>query len=200
MDTLAYIYKKYCLTPQNSSSPIKIDKSRWDIGFLLNELGCKKGVEVGAFKGVFTASLARKSPNTEVTGIDAWTVYKGYKDTDITSLESEAQTEAEHRASEIPNMKLKKAWSLDAAKTYNDGSLDFVYIDANHDYEHCKEDLEAWAKKVKSGGLVMGHDYVKNEKQNVGVIKAVDEWVKKYNISPLFIWADSTPSWMYVQK
>lgn len=200
MDTLSFIYHTFHIDPKDSSYPIKIDKSRWDIGYLINNLNFKKGVEVGAFKGVFTASLSRKSPKTEVTGVDAWTVYQGYKDTDIHSLESEAQKEAERRANEIPNMNLLKAWSIDAAKTFADGSLDFVYIDANHDYEHCKEDLEAWSKKVRPGGLVMGHDYVINQKQNVGVIQAVDEWIKENNLSPLFIWTDSTPSWMYIQK
>ena len=35
-----------------------------------------------------------------------------------------------------------------------------MYIDARHDYESVKEDLEHWLPKVKLGGIVAGHDYV----------------------------------------
>ena len=37
--------------------------------------------------------------------------------------------------------------------------LDFVYIDANHNYECVKEDIEHWYPKVKVGGIIAGHDF-----------------------------------------
>jgi hypothetical protein len=50
--------------------------------------------------------------------------------------------------------------SKEASKLFNDESLDFVYIDANHTYEAVKEDLKCWYDKVRVGGVVMGHDYL----------------------------------------
>jgi predicted O-methyltransferase YrrM len=197
MDTLSYIFDYFKLNQNETSYPIALPNSRWDMGELLNSLGHKKGVEVGIYKGAFTASIARKAPNTQIFGVDAWRVYPGYKDNEENDLESKAEAEAIRRTREFPNIKLIKSWSLDAAKQFADESLDFVFIDANHDYEHCKEDIEVWNAKVRSGGLVMGHDYV--VKKGVGVIQAVDEWVKKNSISPLFTWTDRTPSWMYVK-
>jgi len=44
---------------------------------------------------------------------------------------------------------------------FSDNSLDFVYIDANHAYKYVKEDINIWYPKVKSGGILAGHDYLK---------------------------------------
>ena len=48
--------------------------------------------------------------------------------------------------------------SVLAAGLYQDNSLDFVFIDACHDYEAVKKDIEAWYPKVKGGGIISGHD------------------------------------------
>lgn len=48
--------------------------------------------------------------------------------------------------------------SLEAAKDYEDGSLDFVFVDASHEYEDVKDDLIAWYPKVRAGGIIAGHD------------------------------------------
>ena len=63
--------------------------------------------------------------------------------------------------------------SIEASKKYEDNSIDFVFIDANHDYDYVKKDIEAWFPKVKTGGVIAGHDYHKHWK---GVVKAVDEF------------------------
>jgi predicted O-methyltransferase YrrM len=49
--------------------------------------------------------------------------------------------------------------SVDAASLYDDQSLDFVFIDAAHDYDSVLTDIAAWRGKVKPGGVLAGHDY-----------------------------------------
>jgi len=49
--------------------------------------------------------------------------------------------------------------SVEAAKDVPDGSLDSVFIDADHTFEGTLEDLRAWAPKVRPGGLLAGHDW-----------------------------------------
>ena len=52
-----------------------------------------------------------------------------------------------------------KALSVEAAGLYDDESIDFVFIDAAHDYENVRADILAWAPKVKSSGIISGHDW-----------------------------------------
>jgi predicted O-methyltransferase YrrM len=68
-------------------------------------------------------------------------------------------------------LNIVRALSKEASLLYKDNSLDFAFIDANHSYESVKEDIELWLPKIKSGGILAGHDY------NIwtGVNKAVHE-------------------------
>src|SRR6185436_14587326 len=50
--------------------------------------------------------------------------------------------------------------SLEAAERIPHHSIDFVYIDARHDYAAVMEDLGAWFDKVRPGGIIAGHDYL----------------------------------------
>ena len=59
-----------------------------------------------------------------------------------------------------------------AANLFEMASLDFVYIDACHDYRKVKNDICAWLPRVRSGGIIAGHDY---DRHHGGVMKAVDE-------------------------
>jgi predicted O-methyltransferase YrrM len=52
--------------------------------------------------------------------------------------------------------------SVEAAKLFADDSLDVVYIDASHNYIDVANDIDAWISKVKSGGIIAGHDYSPN--------------------------------------
>jgi hypothetical protein len=81
-----------------------------------------------------------------------------------------------------------QAPSAEAAKSIPDGSLDWVYIDADHDYDNAKQDLLAWFPKVRHGGIVAGHDYLNWDVAEgsgcpMGVKAAVDEFVVKNGYS-----------------
>lgn len=77
--------------------------------------------------------------------------------------------------------------STEASKQFEDNSLDFVFIDASHQYQDVKNDLKHWLPKVKKGGIIAGHDYVPGHPEsNIGVVKAVNEFFnyKSLEIGP----------------
>lgn len=63
--------------------------------------------------------------------------------------------------------------SVEAARKTPDESLDWVYVDANHRYEGISVDLRMWWPKVRSGGILSGHDYLT---PSLGVNRAVTEF------------------------
>jgi GR25 family glycosyltransferase involved in LPS biosynthesis len=76
--------------------------------------------------------------------------------------------------------------SLDAVSRFDDHSLDFVFIDASHEYEDVKADIIAWLPKIKPGGILAGHDYyIGDFDYYPGVKQAVNEefseFEAKYN-------------------
>ncbi|TWT63169.1 class I SAM-dependent methyltransferase [Rubinisphaera italica] len=63
--------------------------------------------------------------------------------------------------------------SVQAAETFPNEWFDVVYIDAAHDYESVRADIDAWLPKIRTGGMICGHDF--NDALFPGLIKAVDE-------------------------
>ncbi len=49
--------------------------------------------------------------------------------------------------------------SVQAACVFGDGTLDFVFIDASHEYKDVKQDIRAWTPKLKSTGILAGDDW-----------------------------------------
>jgi hypothetical protein len=73
--------------------------------------------------------------------------------------------------------------SVEAASSYDDQTIDFIWIDAGHDYDHAAVDIRAWYPKLKIGGMIAGHDFAINHPvSRCGVIKAVLEFFEHKNL------------------
>jgi len=108
-----------------------------------------KAVEIGTYNGDFAEKNLRN--------------FKGdYYMVDI-AVRNELQVRLNSWRNE-PHIHFLKMKSTEAADTFKDESLDWVYIDARHDYESVLEDMNAWWPKVKQGGLFSGHDYCASKK------------------------------------
>jgi len=104
-----------------------------------------------------------------------------------------------------PFVKICRGYSFDVVKEFPDEFFDFIFIDADHTYEGVSRDLVDWWPKIKKGGAFTGHDYIQTRKKmkngkiiRVGVVKAVDEFVAKNNITDFGILLPN-PTWAIIK-
>ena len=81
----------------------------------------------------------------------------------------------------IPNVVVRKGFSVEVLNSYPDNYFDWVYIDGNHLYPHVLEDILVSFKKVKPGGIVSGDDlFWKNSEGEMPVRQAVREAMRQF--------------------
>jgi glycosyltransferase involved in cell wall biosynthesis len=135
-----------------------------------------KFVEIGSWKGMSSAFLAVEIANSnkdiDFYCVDTWegSVEHEQYGIDTSSL---YDTFLDNMSPLQKYYKAIRAQSLQAVKQFEDKSLDFIFIDASHEYEDVREDIIAWIPKLKEGGVIAGHDYINNDFP--GVKKAVHE-------------------------
>jgi predicted O-methyltransferase YrrM len=208
-DPLGYIIDKWDLRYPLSQTfmPIQIPgTNRTDLAKLFGELGYRKGAEIGTSVGSYAIVLARHNPKCRIYCVDPWETYDGLNDwTDANRL-NEHWIAAKSRLGQYPEVQIIKKYSMDAVKDFGDNSLDFVYIDANHEFPYVAEDIFYWAQKVKPGGIVSGHDYLKVPRKDglVQVREVVDAYTEAFKIRKWFVVDECTlkraGSWFWVKQ
>jgi hypothetical protein len=177
---------------------INLEQTRRDLAQQFYGLGAEIGVE----QGIFSEIICQTAGVKKLYAIDAWKAYTGYRDhTRQKKLDRFYQTSKKRL--KPYNCELIRKFSTHAALDFVDEALDFVYIDANHDYQHAYEDLCVWSNKIKKGGIISGHDYIrrKGQKQFYAVVQAVNDFVKANQIEELFVYrGESIPSWRFTKK
>jgi hypothetical protein len=101
-------------------------------------------VEVGCYRGVTTTELAASTSKT-VFGVDPFIGYGG-NERDFALFKQ--------RVGGIPTIKHVRTTSGGAARTFNAGSLSFVFIDAIHDVTNSWFDFAAWSPKIVQDGVI----------------------------------------------
>lgn len=120
-------------------------------------------VEVGCFLGrstCFMAQLIKKKRNHII--FDVIDTFEGSPEhQSLVQGKSFYETFLQNMrdAKVLEMLTVKMARSEEAARDYADSSLDFVYIDAAHDYDSVQRDIDAWLPKIKNGGILGGDDY-----------------------------------------
>lgn len=61
--------------------------------------------------------------------------------------------------------------------------VDIVFIDADHSYNGCRNDIILYKPKVKKGGILSGHDI-----DFPGVNRAVNELIGNFDVGPNNVW------------
>jgi predicted O-methyltransferase YrrM len=125
-------------------------------------------VEVGAWFGKSTNHLATKikesGKDIKFTSVDTW---KGTDDEELhQNIVGAFNGDIFYEF--IDNTVLSdnygtfdtiKDTSHNAANQFQNGSIDFIMLDAGHSYDSLMEDVKVWYNKVKPGGIISGDDY-----------------------------------------
>jgi hypothetical protein len=142
------------------------------------------GIEIGSFAGEASRIFASSGKFKKLYCVDPWK--NGYDRKDVASkVVAKYEKEFDKVAKQYPCIEKVKLSSDEALTLFTD-KVDFVYIDGCHTYEQVKKDIQNYMPKVKTGGIIAGHDYME---EWAGVKKAVDEC-----LTPDAVYKDS--SWM----
>ncbi len=138
-------------------------------------------VELGTWKGksasYMCVEIANSGKKIQFDCIDTWDGAGGYDDESVKKNTLYEDFIEFMRPVESYYQPIRE-FSAKAAERYEDASLDFVFIDAGHDYDNVRADIVAWLPKVKAGGFLAGHDYHTAE----GVARAVGELLTGFDV------------------
>lgn len=140
---------------------------RYDIPRFLNEANLKGiGVEIGTHLGEYAEHLLCKWQGT-LFCVDPWENAIDYESQIHLLWGGSDRVKHRHEAEDRlrPYTKANRCVimpvnSEEALQSFDDNSLDFVYIDGNHEYKHILNDLNWWYPKLHKGGFLFGHDII----------------------------------------
>lgn len=162
---------------------------------LSNTVQLGLGAEIGVLAGDTSDYLLKEFPNLTMLCVDPWLEYKEVDADRSQATMSSFETTARDKLSRHGDRaQIIKLCSLEAAKIVMDGALDFVFIDACHDYDAVKSDIAAWYPKVRKGGLFAGHDYRWPE-----VKRAVNEFSDRSQMNGYVTPAESDV-WFFIKE
>lgn len=178
------------------------DFKRRDLARLFYEKGFFRGAEIGVCHGTYSKVLCDEIPGVSLISVDPYRrVYNDYR-SDKLELNNEYEALFDHATKLLepyPNCRIVREESLDAVRDVPYESLDFVYIDGSHEFDYVITDIVEWAKRVKPGGIIAGHDYIQ-DKFKCDVIDAVNAYVKAHGIKDLKLTDERTSSWWFTRK
>ena len=165
-----------------------------------NALGLEIAVEVGTHQGVFAKSFMQRFRGSLIC-VDPWDCYDGVLPTFYPAFDEGTTNRdddfriAESSLFEFGNrVRIMRNTSEEAVSVID--CVDFVYIDGLHDYASVSFDVNRWFDKIKSGGIISGHDY---HYDHPGVIRSVVDLCEKHSLE-FHLTQDQIPSWWAIKQ
>lgn len=123
------------------------------------------GVEVGTHLADYAKIILDNWAGRCLYCVDPWKNPPGYE-SQAKFLWGEGTREDHYQKAKLSlrpyghRARMLRCVSEDAANIIQDSTLDFVYLDGDHSYEAVYSDLNWWWPKLKSGGVMLGHDII----------------------------------------
>lgn len=152
-------------------------------------------VEVGVDRGVFSAHFMRYARYLRhYIGVDPYHATDEFP----SNRDGDLHVAASRYAGSPVGTLLRTSGAVLALSITNgqlghikEGKVDFVYIDAVHEYAHVKQDIATWWPLISDRGILAGHDY---DETHPGVMQAVQEFAAKVG-QVVYITREHPNSW-----
>lgn len=163
--------------------------------------------EIGTAEGDYAAEILAKARPSKLHLIDPWE-HQAREDyaRDATNVD-DAQFAIRHdgvlaRFAEpiaTGQVVIHRAYSPAAAALFPDEYFDYVYIDGMHTEQATSADLRGFDRKVKKGGLILGHDYATHpgaRAMGFGVVEAVNRFIGETGYEFCCLTYEGSPSYV----
>lgn len=187
------------------------NKNRIDLAIMFGELGFKRGAEIGVRRGNYSETLCTHINSLEkLYSIDPWglvfedPISKQHQRKYGDDVFNRFYRQALRRLRKYPICEMIRKTSLEAARDFEYGSLDFVYIDGAHTFDYVMTDIIEWARRVRKGGIISGDDYLPMKFGDV--ITPVNTYVQAHGIEILNIMQPKendefpSPNWWFIKQ
>jgi len=129
-------------------------------------------VELGSFQGRSSIAIAAvMPPQSTLHCVDHFHGSEEHAEMDTSDMFARFRENIE-KFGVADRIEVLAKTTLEAADEFQPNSIDFILLDASHDYESVKADLAAWYGKLRAGGVLFCDDY---DPRWPGVMQAVDE-------------------------
>ena len=161
-----------------------LPKEQWLVNFL-NKHDLTLGAELGVQKGNNFRYLVENKDDLCLHGVDIWSEkevrWNGTSSDKLQfqpdSVISEYLINLQEWAKDYEGrVFFHRHFTTYAHKFFNDGELDFIFVDAGHEYEDVKADIQAWYPKIKKGGYMIGHDVNQTQVRRAVREQFQDRW------------------------
>ncbi len=187
-------------------------QSRDQLGVWLTAQGLTgSAVEVGTHRGDSARVLLENWPG-RLWCVDPWQDLPGYENQaeSLRALGGSENREGDLAACQeavYPYRDRVEIMRLTSSRAYHkfpDNTYDLVYLDADHREGEVREDLARWWPKVRSGGVLAGHDFLCPGEHEGGwgahVQRAVLAFAHSYNLDIALIVEQKSLPWSFVLR
>lgn len=143
-------------------------------------------VEIGVWRGEFSKILLDELSPSHLYLIDPWAVQEDEAGgASLAGAQDKSKMDVIHEhvqstfAAQIAKgtLSIIRDFSVPALQTFEDSSIDFIYLDGDHSFDGVLSDLKAAHAKLRVGGVVMLDDYHQKGWWGDGVIRALNTFV-----------------------
>lgn len=140
--------------------------------------------EIGVDMGDFSEAILQHTSPQKLHLIDLWGTER-YHQGKRKGVEQKFANEIAQQQVEL-NLGL----STEVVNSFPEAYFDWIYIDTDHSYKNTLQELQLYSVKVKTGGIIAGHDFVIGNWKGLvkyGVIDAVYEFCVTENWELIYL-------------